>query len=54
MNYENSTHKQNSKKGNLRLRDYSIYFEETPPTVFRNKWLKSLSKKTRKFKLNLN
>ena len=41
----------NQKRGR-KLQDFSIYFEETPPTIFKNKWLKSLSQKTRKFKLN--
>lgn len=48
---ENISHKKaNSKHGLQNLQDYSIHFEEIPPTIFRNKWLKNTSKKYRKFK----
>ncbi len=39
------------KHGLEKLQDFSVYFEETPPTVFHSKWLKGISRKPRKFKL---
>lgn len=40
------------KKGNNKkvLDDYSVYFEELPPTIFRSKWLKNIPRKARRLK----
>lgn len=49
---ENKLQKQANSKHSLKnLQDYSIHFEELPPTVFRSKWLKNISKKARKLHL---
>jgi len=41
----------NSKHNRNKLQDFTFYFEETPHTVFKSKWIKSLARNTHKLKL---